>query len=698
MAGAGFVDGFVFHPTAKGTLYCRTDIGGAYRYDFQAHQWQPIMDWVPFKDLNFMGVESIALDPRDPNRVYLACGTYTNPTTPNGAVLRSRDRGRTFQRTDMPFKFGGNENGRGNGERMMVDPNDGRILLLGTRHDGLWQSRDAAATWQKVASFTWPTGSAPAGSDGVVEVVFDPRSGTRGHPSSTIYVGVSDTAGSNLFRSSDGGATWQAVAGQPTGYMPTHMILAGDGMLYVTYGSSPGPSRMVNGAVWKLDTASGAWTDVTPDKPGNDRRFGYAAVSVQRDQPKTLIVSTFNHPGGEQIFRTLDGGQTWKPIIGGKDTYDYSLAPYVARVGIHWLFDIEIDPNNANHAMFSTGYGGHETFNLTDADRGLPVKWSILNKGIEESVALELASPTQGAPLISGIGDYGGFVHWDLDRPVPEGNFVNPHFGNTDGVASAEKAPNVVVRVGRSSGFDLRINIGYSLDSGKTWQPGTPPQTGANSGHIAVSPDGATWIWSLRGGAFVTTDLAKTWTACQGLPAGMRVVADRLDPHRFYALSLFDGKLYRSDDGGLTFTSRDFSLEGGLPARGGNRFDNRGGQDQLYVTPGHKDDLWIAAFDGLHHSTDGGATFKRMAGVEQLHAFGFGKGARNADLPSLYLVGDIDGQRGIFRSDDGARSWTRINDDDHQWGLILQITGDPKQYGRVYVGTHGRGTFYGDPR
>jgi hypothetical protein len=39
----------------------------------------------------------------------------------------------------------------------------------------------------------------------------------------------------------------------------------------------------------------------------------------------------------------------------------------------------------------------------------------------------------------------------------------------------------------------------------------------------------------------------------------------------------------------------------------------------------------------------------------------------------------------------------RINDDQHQWGLVLQITGDPKQYGRVYVGTHGSGTIYGDP-
>ena len=44
-----------------------------------------------------------------------------------------------------------------------------------------------------------------------------------------------------------------------------------------------------------------------------------------------------------------------------------------------------------------------------------------------------------------------------------------------------------------------------------------------------------------------------------------------------------------------------------------------------------------------------------------------------------------------------AASWVRINDDQHQWGLVLHVTGDPKVYGRVYVGTHGRGTLYGDP-
>ena len=115
MVGGGFVDGIVFHPTAKGVRYARTDMGGAYRWNETIKRWEPLLDWLSYPDLNLMGVESIALDANDPDRLYLACGTYTDPKTPDGAILRSSDRGRTFQRTNVPFKLGANENGRGNG-------------------------------------------------------------------------------------------------------------------------------------------------------------------------------------------------------------------------------------------------------------------------------------------------------------------------------------------------------------------------------------------------------------------------------------------------------------------------------------------------------------------------------------------------------------------------------------------------------
>jgi photosystem II stability/assembly factor-like uncharacterized protein len=237
--------------------------------------------------------------------------------------------------------------------------------------------------------------------------------------------------------------------------------------------------------------------------------------------------------------------------------------------------------------------------------------------------------------------------------------------------------------VGVSSHHHPGFNISYSLDGGKTWQPpATMPQPNARSGSIAVSADGGTWAWSLQGSpAFITRDNGATWTPAQGVPNNLRLVADRVNPKKFYALSLFEGKLFLSTDGAATFTEQAISLPGGLPQRGA-RGDNRGGQDRLYTTPGKEGDLWIAAFNGLYHS---------------VHAFGFGKAAPGADYAALYLVGVVNGQNGILRSDDTAKSWVRINDDRHQWGLVLQISGDPKLYGRVYVGSHGRGIVYGDP-
>ncbi len=723
IVGGGFVDGIIFHPSAADVRYARTDMGGAYRWDAPTRRWQPILDWVPFKDLNLMGVESIALDPADPNRVYLACGTYTNSNTPNGAILRSNDRGRTFQRSDVPFKFGGNEDGRGNGERMAVDPQDGRVLYLGTRHDGLWRSTDRGATWLRITSFpdiTEPVPQTPAPvagerpeqrwgrmaarGSGITFVKFAALAGAGGKPTQTVYVGASLMGRPNLFVSHDSGATWEPIAGEPTAYRPTRASLASDGFLYVAYGSAPGPSRMTNGAVWKLDTNSDKWTDITPDHPvAGSREFGYAAVSVDARHPRNLIASSYNRysSGGEELFRSNDGGATWKPIFASGGQYDYSAAPYVKATGIHWLFDIEIDPTNSDHAMFTTGYGGWETFDLSAADRSQPTHWDSFAPGIEETVGLELASPSEGVHLISAIGDYGGFTHTDLDRPAPEGSSAPPRLGNTTGLAVAAMNPKIVVRVGENAEHKPHDNISYSLDGGRTWS-GTvaAPTLESHAGSVAVSADGASWVWTAQhADAFVTHDRGASWKSAGGLPTNLRVIADPANPHVFYAYSLPAHALYYSEDNADSFRAITTNLPGIATQRG----DARGGQDCLYAAPDHSGDLWFAAWDALYHTSSPvhehmtSASFERLPGVDEIHAFGFGKPAPGKTYPALYLVGTVSGQPGIFRSVDEARSWARINDDQHQWGLVLQIAGDPRIFGRAYVGTHGRGIFYGDP-
>lgn len=409
IVGGGFVDGIVFHPEAPGVRYCRTDMGGAYRWDAVSNQWTPLLDWISLDESNLQGVESIAIDPQNPQNVYIACGTYTSSS--NGAILCSYDGGRTFTRVDVPFTMGGNENGRGNGERMMVDPQNGNIIYMGTRLHGLWRSTDKGQSWARVVSFPDvsekfnPADRVAWGNrgSGIVCVAYDAQGTRDGRGTCDIYVAVSLMGRENLFVSHDYGESWQPVGGQPVQYRPTHMVLTGDGQLVLTYGDTPGPSQMGDGGVWKYDTRKGKWTDISPVRlPGGEKAgFGYAAVSVDSRNPKHLIASTHSLGGkhgykSDEMFRTTDGGKSWKPIFKTGYEYDYSKAPYTKVAPLHWMFDIEIDPADAEHAMFTTGFGGWETFNLSAVECGEPVKWSIMSAGIEETVPLELYAPEKG--------------------------------------------------------------------------------------------------------------------------------------------------------------------------------------------------------------------------------------------------------------------------------------------------------------
>ncbi len=716
IVGGGFVSGFALHPAVPGLMYARTDMGGAYRRDTATGTWTPLLDGLALQDVNLMGVESLAVDPNDPDVLLLACGTYTVAGVPNGALLRSADRGKTFQRTALPFPLGGNEGGRGNGERLAVDPNDGRVLYLASRTAGLWRSTDAGRRLQRVDSFpdaAWQRdasdGPRPGwgGSDGKATinfVLFDPASGVRGRPSRTVYAGVSVAGRPGLWRSTDAGASWQPVPGAPTRHRPMRAALAGDGRLYLAFASEPGPHRMKDGSVWRLDPRTDTWADITPARPGATDPFGYATVAVDPAHPQRLLASTAGRGAGDQLFRSTDAGATWTELF-KTARFDASAAPYVADTHLHWLYDVPINPANPDHALFTTGYGGWETLNLTDADQGRPTRWQVMSRGIEETVALALHSPTQGVPLVTAIGDYSGFVHADLDRPAA-GNPKPPFFGNTHDVTGAEAAPEVIVRIGNARDGGTK-NLGYSLDGGASWrEPATVPAGKLpGDGFIAVSADGRAWIWTPKGGTpHVTHDRGATWTPVQGLPAGTRVIADRVNSRRFHAMALFDDRLFSSRDAGFTFTARPLALPDGPVARTApgshnqsNRGDDRGGQDRLYAEPGREGALWLAAFHGLYRAGDGGA-FKRLPGVSEIHAFGFGRAAPRSQAPALYLVGTVAGRYGLFRSTDAAASWLRINDDAHQWGLILQVSGDPKVFGRVYVGTHGRGVLYGDPQ
>ena len=107
--------------------------------------------------------------------------------------------------------------------------------------------------------------------------------------------------------------------------------------------------------------------------------------------------------------------------------------------------------------------------------------------------------------------------------------------------------------------------------------------------------------------------------------------------------------------------------------------------------------MWLVTSTGLLRSTDSGTTFSAVPGVSAALALGFGRPSGDNDYPTLYLSGTVDAQSGIYRSDDAGLSFVRIDDGEHRFGVVSQITGDPRIHGRVYLGTGGRGILYGDP-
>jgi xyloglucan-specific exo-beta-1,4-glucanase len=720
IVGGGFVPGLVFNLAEPNLIYARTDIGGAYRWNQSTGRWIPLTDWIGWDDWNLTGIVSLASDPVDPNRVYLAAGTYTNDwTSQNGAILRSSDRGVSWQRTDLPFKLGGNMPGRGMGERLVIDPNRNSILYLGAPSGhGLWRSTDFGASWVRVTSFP-ATGTYIEGpsdpylgdQQGVVWVTFDPRTGTSGNPTQTIYVGVAEKNGPSIYRSTNGGSTWSAVPGQPIGYLPHKGVLeVATGTLFVGYSDNGGPYGGEKGDVWKLNTASGAWTLISPiPSSSGDNYFGYSGLTIDRQVPGTVMVTGYSSWWPDtQIWRSKDGGATWSriwdwtryPNRSFRYTMDISAAPWLywgggagggGRPGaevypkLGWMTEsLEIDPHNSNRMMYGTGATIYGSENLTVWDQSTTsqITIKVMAQGLEETAIQEIVSPPAGAPLLSGMYDIYGFVHQRLDV-VPNAFYANPQIATVT-IDFAELNPSFIFRAGDGDAANGVKSAGYSTNGGASWTSVMKEPTGTtNGGTIAVNANGTIVVWSPDGaGVHYTTSNGGTWTASTGIPAGAQVRSDRVNPNTFYGF--FNGTFYVSTNGGASFTATGAA---GLPSSG--QFKTVAGQ------PGH---VWLAGgTGGLWRSTDSGASFAKLSLVQEADTIGFGKAATGQSYPALYTSARIGGVRGIFRSDDVGASWIRINDDQHQYAWTGKaITGDPRVYGRVYIATNGRGIIYGD--
>jgi len=701
VGGGGFAPGIVFSPAERGLAYLRTDMGGAYRWDAPARTWVPLQDGNPVG--SYMGVESIAPDPRDPAVVYLAAGMGKDAPA---SIWRSGDRGAHWTIVSVPFAMGGNEDGRGLGERLAVDPHRTATLFFGSRHDGLWRSDDRGANWGKVAGFPLPGLGRPAERrrthGGLGWVLFDPVRAGR------VFVGSADSGPRHLFRSDDGGRVWRAVPGGPAAdLLPVKAAIGRDGVLTIAYSNAIGPTGITRGAVWRLG-ADDHWEDVTPDKRADAPAGGYMGVAVSARDPRVIAVSTINrYKPIDTVWRSSDGGRHWDELW-QRSSRDVSATPFLRLDGEkadfgHWIAGLAIDPFDDAHAAYVTGATMYATDRFGAAG---PMLWAPWTRGIEQTAIITLTSPTGGAPLVSGFGDIAGFRHDDL-RVSPGHVHRDPYLTNTNTLDYAGLAPSVMVRSGSThSRIVPGPSLAWSGDGGSRWQPlrpppgdtptdGSPPPIATGDASIAVSADGGTFLAAATP-PVLTRDRGRSWTRVHGLPPRTRVTADKADPLRFYAIDAGAGRVLRSDDGGGSF--HPVAGAGLLADLSDARDRWREAQNPLVAVPGDAGRLWLLLGGALYRSDDGGERWSRTPGVLKVRYFGLGKGAPGASVPALYAIGTLDGLDAAWRSVDGGARWVRVNDERHQWGLRFRvISGDPRRYGRVYIGTDGRGIVYGDP-
>src|SRR6185295_15853043 len=242
----------------------------------------------------------------------------------------------------------------------------------------------------------------------------------------TIYVGVADP-GNMLYRSTDAGVTWERVPGQPTGYIPHKGVLDRvGGRLYVATRDRAGPYEGNKGDVWRLDTATGEWTLISPiPSTSGDDYFGYSGLTIDHQHPDTIMVATQISWWPDVIFfRSTDGGATWTrawdftsyPNRSFRYKMDISTAPWLTfgtnpappevTPKLGWMTEsIEIDPFNSNRMMYGTGATIYGTTDLNLWDSGGQFTIRPMVKGLEQTAVLDLISPPSGAPLVSGLGD-----------------------------------------------------------------------------------------------------------------------------------------------------------------------------------------------------------------------------------------------------------------------------------------------------
>src|SRR5256714_405854 len=301
-------------PSQPNVFYCAQVNGGVFKTTDYGRTWQPIFDDQPTGSVGAMAV-SVS----DPNIIYVGSGEglHRPDLSVGNGIYKSTDAGKTWTHLE----------GLRDGQQipaLAVDPRDpNRVFAAVLGHPyganderGVYRSTDGGRSWQKVISRGENTGGSdvqldPANPDVVYASMWEAREGP--------WEDNNEVNGSHggLFKSTDGGSTWHALTnGLPKDLAQIYVAIAPSEprRLYATVGTSSGKL-----GVYRSDNAGENWSQITDDsRPAG--RIGGGDLPIPKVDPKNPEIV---YVASTVTMRSTDGGKTWSAFRGAPGGDDY---------------------------------------------------------------------------------------------------------------------------------------------------------------------------------------------------------------------------------------------------------------------------------------------------------------------------------------------------------------------------------------
>ena len=731
IGGGGFVSGIV---VGKKEMYLRTDVGGAYKYDYEKKRWVQLFGFLNETKKGFLSVSGIAIDPTDDNIVYFLCGCayFSDAKT---SIFKTTDGGKTFTEVDITdlIQVHGNGDGRECTEPISVDPDNPKVIYAGgdvTAGDScLIKSTDAGKTWKPVKGYDklgfykneikWPTWTDHM-ARGVSKGEYYNQNGVDVVKvyGGKVYVGTAINGQANIHVADVDKDEFTVLSKDlPTDNFPLSITDDGNGNLFFTYIAALAFGGTAGGA-YKYNVKTGKVTDISPDKKA------IGMISADRKDPNKLLARTCgvwsdqwyelewtddSITWGDHFYRSTDGGETWLDITPGQASGRYTdnlvqisnpIDPngyeWIYGKAIHWGSGILIDPRNPDKILLTSGNGVFACDNVWDESE---IQFYFDPKGVEEVVALDMVS-VKGGYAFSAIGDYDGFIHSDVNKI---GIQYKPNIGSTGVIAVCHEDPKIMVRFSENEGKGY-----YSKDSGTTWTK--MKDAGGAGGKGAIAKIGTSYriFHTTENGINYTDDFGDTWSKSSGLVGTKQfgVLVDFADSKTVYAYTAKYNAYWASDTTKKEPTLDDAQYDLGVSTDGGKTFTNTivCPYDQCEVANriaylGKGKIVLAAGWQGAYISTDSGKTVEKLDSVFYCKTIGYGAPEKSGGDNTLYMYGkpDTDDLEGLYRSTDSGKSWVLINTQNLFGGTGNGnfIVGDLNTFGMLYMSTVGCGIIYG---